>query len=58
MGMMWLAHMYPVWILELKIFGHHFISFALQFFCKASNGTSNATKIIQIDEGMNKICLF
>jgi len=27
-------------------------------FCKALDGTSNATKIVQIDEGLNKICLF
>jgi hypothetical protein len=29
-----------------------------KIFCKVSNGTSNVTKIAQIDEGMNKICLF
>jgi hypothetical protein len=38
-------HMWLVWILQLKIFGRHFIIFALpKWFCKASNGTSNAKK--------------
>jgi len=26
-------------------------------FCKVSDGASNATKMTEIDEGMNKICL-
>jgi hypothetical protein len=26
-------------------------------FCKVSNDASNATKFVQIDEGMSKICL-
>jgi len=28
-----------------------------QRFCKASDGAINATKIVQIDEGLNKICV-
>jgi hypothetical protein len=28
-----------------------------QRFCKALNGAFNATKIVQIDEGLNKICI-
>jgi hypothetical protein len=32
--------------------------FTSKSFCKASKGTSNAKQIAQVDEGMNKICLF
>jgi hypothetical protein len=52
-------HIWPVCILELKIFEHQSIIFGLQKrFCKVSDGASNATKISQINEGMTKICLF
>jgi hypothetical protein len=29
----------------------------VQRFCKALDGAFNATKIVQIDEGLNKICI-
>jgi len=41
--------------LELKIFGCNSIVF--QRFCKALDGAFNANKIVQIDEGLNKICV-
>jgi hypothetical protein len=31
--------------------------YCFQRFCKASDGAFNATKIVQIDEGLNKICI-
>jgi hypothetical protein len=31
--------------------------YCFQRFCKISNGPFNATKIVQIDEGLNKICV-
>jgi hypothetical protein len=31
--------------------------YCFQRFCKASDGAINATKIVQIDEGLNKICI-
>jgi hypothetical protein len=48
-------HICPVCILELKIFGLHSIVFAFQIiFSKTLDGTCNVTKIVEIDEGMNK----
>jgi hypothetical protein len=56
MGMMW--HMWLVCILELEIFGCHSIVFAFQkICCKTLDGATNATKIVQIDKGLNKICI-
>jgi hypothetical protein len=31
--------------------------YCFENFCKASDGAFNATKIVQIDEGLNKICV-
>jgi len=45
------CHIWPIYILEIKIFECHFR------FCKASNGAFNVTKIVQIDEGLSKICV-
>ncbi len=46
------CHIWPIYILELKMSFYFF-----QIFCKALDGAFNATKIVQIDEGLNKICI-
>jgi hypothetical protein len=58
MGMMWVGKYDQFAFWNLRSLDIIILSLYFNFFCKFLDGTSNATKIAQIDEGSSKICLF
>jgi len=55
---MWVCTYDQAHVLAFKIFGRFYVAFGTNIFLSPSFGTSNATKITQLDEGMTKICFF
>jgi len=55
MGMMWVATYDQLTFWSLRCLD---VTLFFQRFCKALDGVFHATKIVQIDEGLNKIFIF
>jgi len=54
--MMWVGTYDQFAFCNLRSFDVTLLFYTSKTFCKASNGTSNATKFVQIDESLSKIC--